>query len=97
MDEENNSINNSNNVTVEINSINEVKENNKKDGNEIKISEKIVEIDLSKTNTDILTNSTNKTNNLSSGINYIEALNGLIVLILICMIAVGLSERFKRY
>tara|TARA_B100001113_G_scaffold137350_1_gene112730 strand:+ start:15613 stop:15906 length:294 start_codon:yes stop_codon:yes gene_type:complete len=97
MDEENNSINNSNNVPVEINSINEVKENNKKDGNEIKISEKIVEIDLSKTNTDILTNNTNKTNNLSSGINYIEALNGLIVLILICMIAVGLSERFKRY
>ena len=91
MDEENNSINNSNNVPVEINSINEVKENNKKDGNEIKISEKIVEIDLSKTNTDILTNNTNKTNNLSSGINYIEALNGLIVLILICMIAVGLS------
>ena len=97
MDEENNSINNSNNVPVEINSINEVKKNNKKDGNEIKISEKIVEIDLSKTNTDILTNNTNKTNNLSSGINYIEALNGLIVLILICMIAVGLSERFKRY
>jgi len=97
MDEENNSINNSNNVPIEINSINEVKENNKKDGNEIKISEKIVEIDLSKTNTDILTNNTNKTNNLSSGINYIEALNGLIVLILICMIAVGLSERFKRY
>ena len=35
-------------------------------------------------------------NEISSNVDYIGALQGFIVLILICMIAIGLSEIFKR-
>ena len=97
MDEENNSINNKNNMAIENNSLNEVEKNNQKAGDEVKISEKIIEIDLPQTNKEILISNTSKNNNTSKDINFIDALNGLIVLILICMIALGLSERFKKF
>ena len=84
MDEENSSINNKN------------LKSNQKAGGEVKISEKIIEIDLPQTNKEILISKTNK-NNTSKDINFIDALNGLIVLILICMIALGLSERFRKF
>ena len=96
MDEENSSINNKNNIIIENNSLNEVLKSNQKDGGEVKISEKIIEIDLPQTNKEILISNTNK-NNTSKDINFIDALNGLIVLILICMIALGLSERFRKF
>jgi len=35
-------------------------------------------------------------NEISSNVDYIGALQGFIVLILICMVAIGLSEIFKR-
>ena len=98
MDEENNSINNNkNNTVIESNSLNLVEKNNQKARDEVKISEKIIEIDIPQTNKEILINNTNKNNNSSKDINFIDALNGLIVLILICMIALGLSERFKKF
>ena len=97
MDEENNSINNKNNTVIESNSLNLVEKNNQKARDEVKISEKIIEIDIPQTNKEILINNTNKNNNSSKDINFIDALNGLIVLILICMIALGLSERFKKF
>ena len=97
MDEENSSINNKNNIIIENRSLNEVLKSNQKAGGEIKISEKIIEIDLPQTNKEILISNTSKNNNTSKDINFIDALNGLIVLILICMIALGLSERFKKF
>mgnify|MGYP001474955373 FL=1 len=96
MDEENSSINNKNNIIIENRSLNEVLKSNQKAGGEVKISEKIIEIDLPQTNKEILISKTNK-NNTSKDINFIDALNGLIVLILICMIALGLSERFRKF
>ena len=96
MDEENSSINNKNNIITENRSLNEVLKSNQKAGGEVKISEKIIEIDLPQTNKEILFSKTNK-NNTSKDINFIDALNGLIVLILICMIALGLSERFRKF
>ena len=96
MDEENSSINNKNNIIIEDRSLNEVLKSNQKAGGEVKISEKIIEIDLPQTNKEILISKTNK-NNTSKDINFIDALNGLIVLILICMIALGLSERFRKF
>lgn len=96
MDEENSSINNKNNIIIENGSLNEVLKSNQKAGGEVKISEKIIEIDLPQTNKEILISKTNK-NNTSKDINFIDALNGLIVLILICMIALGLSERFRKF
>ena len=96
MDEENSSINNKNNIIIENSSLNEVLKSNQKAGGEVKISEKIIEIDLPQTNKEILISKTNK-NNTSKDINFIDALNGLIVLILICMIALGLSERFRKF
>ena len=97
MDEENSSINNKNNIIIENSSLNEILKNNQKAGSEVKISEKIIEIDLPQTNKEILMSNTSKNNNTSKDINFIDALNGLIVLILICMIALGLSERFKKF
>ena len=97
MDEENSSINNKNNIIIENRSLNEVLKSNQKAGGEVKISEKIIEIDLPQTNKEILISNTSKNNNTSKDINFIDALNGLIVLILICMIALGLSERFKKF
>ena len=97
MDEENNSINNKNNTVIESNSLNLVEKNNQKARDEVKISEKIIDIDTSQTNKEILISNTNKNNNSSKDINFIDALNGLIVLILICMIALGLSERFRKF
>ena len=96
MNEENSSINNKNNIIIENRSLNEVLKSNQKAGGEVKISEKIIEIDLPQTNKEILISKTNK-NNTSKDINFIDALNGLIVLILICMIALGLSERFRKF
>ena len=97
MNEENSSINNKNNIIIENSSLNEVLKSNQKAGGEVKISEKIIEIDLPQTNKEILISNTSKNNNTSKDINFIDALNGLIVLILICMIALGLSERFKKF
>ena len=97
MDEENSSINNKNNIIIENRSLNEALKSNQKAGGEVKISEKIIEIDLPQTNKEILISNTSKNNNTSKDINFIDALNGLIVLILICMIALGLSERFKKF
>ena len=97
MDEENSSINNKNNIVIESNSLNLVEKNNQRAGDEVKISEKIIEIDIPQTNKEILISNTNKDNNSSKDINFIDALNGLIVLILICMIALGLSERFRKF
>ena len=97
MDEENNSINNKNNVVIENNSLNKIGKDNQTDGSKLKISEKIIEIDLPQTNKEILISNTNKNNNLSKDVNFIDALNGLIILILICMIALDLSERFKKF
>ena len=96
MDEENSSIDNKNNIIIENSSLNKVLKSNQKAGGEVKISEKIIEIDLPQTNKEILISNTNK-NNTSKDINFIDALNGLIVLILICMIALGLSERFRKF
>ena len=97
MDEENSSINNKNNIIIESGSLNEVLKSKQKAVSEVKISEKIIEIDLPQTNKEILISNTNKNNNTSKDINFIDALNGLIVLILICMIALGLSERFRKF
>ena len=97
MDEENSSINNKNNIVIESNSLNLVEKNNQRAGDEVKISEKIIEIDIPQTKKEILISNTNKDNNSSKDINFIDALNGLIVLILICMIALGLSERFRKF
>ncbi len=97
MDEENNSINNKNNVVIENNSLNKIGKDNQTDGSKLKISEKIIEIDLPQTNKEILISNTNKNNNLSKDINFIDALNGLVILILICMIALDLSERFRKF
>ena len=97
MDEKNSSINNKNNIIIENNSLNEILKINQKAGSEVKISEKIIEIDLPQTNKEILISNTNKNNNTPKDINFIDALNGLIVLILICMIALGLSERFRKF
>ena len=97
MDEENNSINNKNNTVIESNSLILVEKNNQKARDELKISEKIIEIDIPQTNKEILINNIKKNNNSSKDINFIDALNGLIVLILICMIALGLSERFRKF
>lgn len=94
MDEENNSINN-NKIDIEKNPLNEITKSNKIDGNQIKISEKIIEIDLPEVKKEIVINNTN--NNLSKDVSFIDALNGLIVLILICMIAMNLSDKFKKF
>lgn len=97
MDDENSSINNKNNIIIENRSLNEVLKSNQKAGGEVKISEKIIEIDLPQTNKEILISNTNKNNNISKDIDFIDALNGLVVLILICMIALGLSEKFRKF
>jgi len=97
MDEEKGSINNRNNINIENSSLNKITNDNQKAGGEVKISEKIIGIDLSQTNKEILISNTYKNDNLSKDINLIDALNGLIVLILICMIALGLSERFRKF
>ena len=97
MDEENNSINNKNNIVIENNSLNKIGKDNQTDGSKLKISEKIIEIDLPQTNKEILISNTNKNNNLSKDVNFIDALNGLVILILICMIALDLSERFRKF
>ena len=97
MDEENNSINNKNNIVIENNSLDKIGKDNQTDGSKLKISEKIIEIDLPQTNKEILISNTNKNNNLSKDVNFIDALNGLVILILICMIALDLSERFRKF
>ena len=97
MDEENNSINNKNNIVIEKKSLNKIGKDNQMDGSKLKISEKIIEIDLPQTNKEILISNTNKNNNLSKDVNFIDALNGLVILILICMIALDLSERFRKF
>ena len=97
MDEENNSINNKNNIVIENNSLNKIGKDNQTDGSKLKISEKIIEIDLPQTNKEILISNTNKNNNLSKDVNFLDALNGLVILILICMIALDLSERFRKF
>ena len=97
MDEENNSINNKNKIAIENNTLNKIGKSDQTDGSNLKISEKIFEIDLPQTNKEILISNTNKNNNLSKDVNFIDALNGLIILILICMIALDLSERFKKF
>ena len=96
MDEENNS-NNKNKIVIENNALNKIGKVDQTDGVKLKISEKIVEIDLPQTNKEILISNANKNNNLSKDVNFIDALNGLIILILICMIALDLSERFKKF
>ena len=97
MDEENNSINNKNKIVIENNALNKIGKSDQTDGSNLKISKKIIEIDLPQTNKEILISNTNKNNNLSKDVNFIDALNGLIILILICMIALDLSERFKKF
>lgn len=97
MDEESNSTNNKNNIVIENSSLNEIIKSDQKSGSELKISEKIIGIDLPQTSKEILINNTDNSDNLSKDINFIDALNGLIVLILICMIALGLSERFRKF
>ena len=83
MDEESNSTNNKNNIVIENSSLNEIIKSDQKSGSELKISEKIIGIDLPQTSKEILINNTNNNDNLSKNINFIDALNGLIVLILI--------------
>ena len=95
MDEENYSINNNSEIDIENNPLNEIVKSDGKDGSQIKISEKIIEIDLPQVKKEIVINNTNK--NLSKDVNFIDALNGLIVLILICMIALNLSDKFKKF
>jgi hypothetical protein len=95
MDEENNSINNNSKIDIEKNPLSEIAKSDRKDGSQIKISEKIIEIDLPQVKKEIVINNTNK--NLSKDVNFIDALNGLIVLILICMIALNLSDKFKKF
>ena len=94
MDEENNSINN-NKIDIENNPLSEIAKSDGKSGSQIKISEKIIEIDLPQVKKEIVIN--NRNNNLSKDANFIDALNGLIVLILICMIAFNLSDKFKKF
>jgi len=97
MDEANYSINNNNNskIDIENNPLSEIAKSDGKGGSQIKISEKIIEIDLPQVKKEIVINNTNK--NLSKDVNFIDALNGLIVLILICMIALNLSDKFKKF
>ena len=96
MDEENNS-NNKNKIVIENNALNKIGKSDQTDGSNLKISEKIFEIDLPQTNKEILISNTNKNNNLSKDVNFLDALNGLVILILICMIALDLSERFRKF
>ena len=95
MDEENYSINNNSKIDIENNPLSEIAKSDGKGGSQIKISEKIIEIDLPKVKKEIVIN--NRNNNLSKDVNFIDALNGLIVLILICMIALNLSDKFKKF
>ena len=95
MDEENYSINNNSKIDIENNPLSEIAKSDGKGGSQIKISEKIIEIDLPQVKKEIVINNTN--NNLSKDVNFIDALNGLIVLILICMIALNLSDKFKKF
>jgi len=97
MDEKNSSTNNKNNIIIENSSLNEILKTNQRAESEVKISEKIIEIDLPETKKEILISNTNKNNNTPKDINFIDALNGLIVLILICMIALGLSKEFRKF
>ena len=95
MDEENNSISNNSKIDIENNPLSEIAKSDGKGGSQIKISEKIIEIDLPQVKKEIVIN--NRNNNLSKDANFIDALNGLIVLILICMIALNLSDKFKKF
>ena len=95
MDEENYSINNNSKIDIENNPLSEIAKSDGKGGSQIKISEKIIEIDLPEVKKEIVINNTN--NNLSKDVSFIDALNGLIVLILICMIAMNLSDKFKKF
>ena len=95
MDEENYSINNNSKIDIENNPLSEIAKSDGKGGSQIKISEKIIEIDLPQVKKEIVINNTNM--NLSKDVNFIDALNGLIVLILICMIALNLSDKFKKF
>jgi len=98
MDEANYSINNNNNnskIDIENNPLSEIAKSDGKGGSQIKISEKIIEIDLPQIKKEIVIN--NRNNYLSKDVNFIDALNGLIVLILICMIALNLSDKFKKF
>lgn len=97
MDEKNSSTNNKNNIIIENSSLNEILKTNQRAESEVKVSEKIIEIDLPETKKEILISNTNKNNNTPKDINFIDALNGLIVLILICMIALGLSKEFRKF
>ena len=95
MDEENYSINNNSKIDIENNPLSEIAKSDGKGGSQIKISEKIIEIDLPQVKKEIVIS--NRNNILSKDVNFIDALNGLIVLILICMIALNLSDKFKKF
>ena len=68
MDEENYSINNNSKIEIENNPLSEIVKSDGKGGSQIKISEKIIEIDLPQVKKEIVINNTN--NNLSKDVNF---------------------------